>query len=64
MAATYQLHFFVCAQIIHILQSHSSRYRDVQVLMKFKMAVTDQLHNFCGRKTQSEIIQILLSHSP
>ena len=31
------------------------------------MAATDQLKFFCGRKnskTQSEIIQILLSHSP
>ena len=32
---------------------------------KIKMAATDQLHIFCGRKNlMSEIIQILRSHSP
>ena len=38
-----------------------------KVLQKFKLAATDQLNNFGGRKNyelKSEIIQILLSHSP
>ena len=38
------------------------------LLLKFKMAATDKLQFFCGRKnsqtSKSEIIQILLSHSP
>ena len=37
------------------------------VVLKFKMAAMDELHSFCGRKTQkfkSEIIHILQSHYP
>ena len=42
------------SEVIHILQSHSPRYGDVQViyfkvLLKFKMATTNQLHFFGGR---------------
>ena len=38
-------------EIIQMLQSHSSRYGDVQViffkvLLKFKKAAMDELHNF------------------
>ena len=63
MAARGRLQIFLWAQklknlkaeIIQILQSHSARYRDVQVncfkvLLTFKMAATDQLHFFCRRK--------------
>ena len=38
-----------------------------KLLLKFKMAATDQLQFFVGAKTQnlkSEIIQMSLSHSP
>ena len=35
------------------------------VMLKFKMAPTDQPHHFCGPKNlKSEITQILQSHSP
>ena len=44
------------SEIIQILLSHSPRYADVlvmfKVLLKFKMAATDQLHFFVGAKTQ------------
>ena len=39
----------------------------LKMLPKFKMAARGQLKKICGRKnskTQSKIIQILLSHSP
>ena len=64
MAARGQLQNVVCVQkllnlileIIQILESHSPRYGDVQVFLKvslnFKMAATNQLHNFCGANTQ------------
>ena len=47
------------SEIIQILQSHSSQYGDVQVifskvLLKFKMAATDQLYFFVGAKTQKK----------
>ena len=55
------------SEIIQILQSHSPRNRDVQVIffkvsLKFEMAATDYF--FCGRKNSKlKIIQISLSHS-
>ena len=43
------------SEIIQILLSHFPRYGDVQVffkvLLKFKMAATDQLYFFVGAKT-------------
>ena len=53
-------------KIIQILLSHSSPYGDVQVicsmlLLKFKMAATDQFQFFCGRKN-SKVRNY--SHSP
>ena len=53
---------------MQILQSHSPRYGDrcagdfFKVLLKFKMAATDQQQFFCGRKNSET--QILQSHSP
>ena len=37
----------------------------IEVLLKFKMAVMNELHNFfCSQKLKSEIIHILQSHHP
>ena len=64
MAATNQLQIFLWAQklynlmseIIQIILSHPPAYRNLyviffKVLLKFKMAVTDQLQFFVGAKT-------------
>ena len=57
------------SEIIQNLLSYSPRYGDAQVFCQgfteIQRAVTEQLRNFCGPKNlKSEIIQILLLHSP
>ena len=72
MAARGQHNFFVGAKTLKISQklfafsiTFPTIWRCagdfVEVLLKFKMAATDHLQFFCGRKNlKSEIIQILL----
>ena len=52
--------FKLTSQIIQILQSHSPRYGDVQVIFKvlveFKMAATDQLQFFVGAYGDVQVI--------
>ena len=77
MAAMDQLQFFLWAQkLLNLVRNYSNFTISfptiwrcagdfLNVLLKFKMAATDQLQLFCGCKNLlSEYFQILQSHSP